>query len=418
MKPPVSPAHISDYSKIKLPLILFCLLNGLTIGLSACSTGDTRPVEPAEGLATVEAAKPPPEAVKPVALQPESASQTKTEKKIRIKESHPRQYTVKKGDTLWDISSLFLKDPWYWPEVWHKNQQVKNPHLIFPGDVLTLIYVDDQPQIVVGQTVQPLKPEVQSQAPVEGLRVVKLGPSIRKEGLDASVPTIPGDAIRQFLTRPRVVTEEELDNAPYILASDDEHLILGQDNRVYIRGELDKDRVRYTVFRPGKELIDPETDDVLGYEAIYAGEVHVTQYGDPAIGVLTTTEREVLLGDRLLQLDKSKINNLFFPKVPDRAVQGQIISLFDALFGVGKFQIAVINRGGRDGLEVGDLLATLSSGANVNDYFNPRGNENVKLPNERTGLMMIFEIFDHVSYGLILESTRIIRNHDVVVTPR
>lgn len=399
MKTSVSPVQHPARRSILIRLSLIWLISWLTLGISACSSTSKSPVAQAY-----------PQEEAPMSTPPQ-IQQPVPQRAIRIKESHPRQYTVKKGDTLWDIASLFLKDPWYWPEVWHKNRQVKNPHLIYPGDVLTLIYVDQQPQIIVGTTVQ-------STGSDQSLPVVKLSPTMRREGLDASVPTIPGDAIRQFLTRPRVVTDEELENAPYILASTDEHLILAQDNRVYIRGELDKDRVRFTVFRPGEELIDPETDDTLGYEAIYAGEAHIVEYGDPAIAILTSTEREVLLGDRLLPLDKSKINNLYFPKVPDRNIKGQIVSLFDALFGVAKYQIAVINRGIRDGIEVGHLLATLTTGATVDDYFNPRTSSAIKLPNERSGLMMIFRTFDHVSYGLIMESTQVIRNHDVVATPR
>jgi len=339
---------------------------------------------------------------------------------IHVKKSHPRQYTVKKGDTLWDISSQFLRDPWYWPEIWHKNRQVENPHLIYPGDVLTLIYIDGQPQIVVEGTAQQRVTHTARtvERAEQSLRVVKLSPTIRKQGLDANVITIPGDAIRQFLTKPRVVTKEELENAPYILASADDHLIMGQDNTIYVRGELDKERVRFTVFRPGDELIDPESEEVFGYEAIYAGEAHIKQYGDPATGQLTSTTREVLIGDRLLPVDKSKVNNLYYPHAPDRKIKGKIISLFDALFGIAKFQVAVINRGDRDGLEVGHLLETLSAGATIKDRFDPRERGDVDLPDKRSGLMMIFRTFDKVSYGLILESTLVINNHDVVATPR
>jgi len=343
---------------------------------------------------------------------------------VRVKESHPRQYTVKKGDTLWDISSQFLRDPWFWPEIWHKNKQVQNPHLIYPGDVLTLIYVEGQPQIIVNggqqqQTTHTTRTtEIVARDDQPQLRTVKLSPSVRKQGLDASVVTIPGDAIRQFLSKPRVVTKEELEEAPYILASVDNHLILGQDNRVYVRGELDKDRVRYTVFRPGKELVDPETDEVYGYEAVYAGEAHIREYGDPAVARLTSTEREVLIGDRLLPMDKSKVSSLYYPRTPDRKIKGQVISLFDALFGIAKFQIAVVNRGTRDGLEVGHLLATLSAGETVRDTYSIRErNDDVKLPDERSGLMMVFLTFDKVSYGLMLESTRVVNNYDTVVTP-
>lgn len=376
----------------------------LVAGLSACSSSPDR-----------GASAPAQQVAEPVTIArsetPTADASQQKQSAIKVRQSHPRKYTVKKGDTLWDISSMFLQDPWYWPEIWNKNQQVKNPHLIYPGDILTLIYVDGQPQMLL------TKPTHRIDSAGGPLPVKKLGPSIRREGLDTSIATIPGDAIRQFITKPRVVTKQELEDAPYILASDDERLILGDGDRVYIRGEIDKERVRYTVFRPGEKLIDPETDELLGYEAIYAGEVHISEYGDTASGTLTFTEREVLIGDRLLPLDKSKVNNLYFPRVPDRAIKGQIISLFDALFGIAKFQIAVINRGDRDGLEVGHLLETHREGATVYDRFSKRRVGKVKLPNERSGLMMIFETFDHVSYGLILESSRVIHNHDVVISP-
>lgn len=388
----------------------------VVVGVSACSFPAKRTPDPS--LAETATSVPDAES-RAIEKQNEAAAaqMDSSEQKlsaIRVKTSHPRQYVVKKGDTLWDISSQFLRDPWFWPEIWHKNRQVENPHLIYPGDVLTLIYVDGQPQIAVNE--QPSTRTTQTSD--QPLRVVKLSPSIRKQGLDASVVTIPGDAIRQFLTKPRVVTKEELDSAPYILASDDNHLIMGQDNTIYIRGELDKERVRFTVFRPGKKLIDPESREVYGYEAVYAGEAHIKEYGDPAIGILTSTEREVLIGDRLLPVDKSKIDNLYYPRAPDRDVKGQIISLFDALFGIAKFQVAVINRGTRDGLEVGHLLETQTAGDTVKDRFSLKERGNITLPDKRSGLMMVFLTFDKVSYGLIIESTLVISNHDVVVTPQ
>lgn len=402
-----------------LRLIVTCLL---LVGLSACAFPTKQ--KPAPSAAPIETQAETEPSLEPV-VEPEKAAamtDNSAEKHsvIHMRKGHPRQYTVKKGDTLWDISSQFLRDPWYWPEIWHKNRQVQNPHLIFPGDVLTLLYINGQPQIAVESTPQQKKTFTSRTVttPERALRVVKLSPTIRKQGLDASVITIPGDAIRQFLSKPRIVTKEEIDSAPYILASDDNHLIMGQDNTVYIRGELDKERVRFTVFRPGEELINPVTEEVLGFEAIYAGEVRIKEYGDPAIGELTFTEREVLLGDRLLPVDKSKIRNIYYPRTPDHDVKGQVISLSDALFGIAKFQIAVINRGNRNGLEVGHLLETLSAGGTVRDRFSLRSSGEIKLPDKRSGLMMIFRVFDKVSYGLILKSTLIINNYDIVVTPR
>ena len=388
-----------------VPLFLLPgLLAILATAISGCSTSEPRTEA---STATAE----------PVTV---SSTETQTsvaaalpEKKIRVKASHPRQYTVKKGDTLWDISSLFLQDPWYWPEIWHRNTQIQNPHLIFPGDVLTLVYINGQPQILVNDAQHRAIQQASGNTPV-----VKLSPSIRTTELQASIPNIPGDAIRQFLSKPRVVTKEQLESAPRIIASQDKHLILGSGNRVYIRGEIDKERVRFAVFNPGDELRDPESGDLLGYEAKYAGDVHITNYDDPASGNITYSEREILIGDRLLPEDKSKMENMFFPRVPEVDVNAQIISLYDALFGVAQYQIVVINKGERDGMEVGHLLATFTKGGVVRDHYDKHSSKPVQLPNERSGLVMIFKTFDRVSYGLTLESERVIHKNDYLHTPR
>lgn len=392
--------------RIKTPIVTLLLI----AGLSACSSTaekDKAFVEPEAVTGTIavaETATPAPD------RQVVAAS---------VKVNHPRQYTVQKGDTLWDIANLFLKDPWFWPEIWYQNPQVDNPHLIFPGDILTLIYVDGQPRIVASKPGQatPAGTSVVSDG-AGPLPVVKLSPSIRSEGIEASIDTIPGDAIRQFLNKPRVITKEEFEDAPYILGSDDHHLILGQGNAVYVRGELDKERVRYTVVREGEQLVDPDTKKVLGYEAIYAGEALINTYGDPAVGELTFTEREVLYGDRLLPTDKSKIDNLYFPRLPDGDIDGRIIHLPDALFGIAKLQVAVINRGSRQGLESGHLLAIYTKGMSVYDHYSRGKKVDLDLPDTRSGLMMIFRTFDHVSYGLVLESTRVIHENDIVKTPK
>lgn len=374
---------------------LLTLLAGSTVG---CSTSESRSV------AKVEAAEPEPVTIAEPAPSP-------VENKIRVKASHPVQYTVKKGDTLWDIASLFLHDPWYWPEIWQRNAQVQNPHLIFPGDILTLVYVNGQPQIVVNDA-QHKAVQQENILPVK-----KLSPSIYTTALQASIPSIPGDAIRQFLSKPRVVTKEQLESAPRIIASQDKHLILGSGSRVYIRGEIDKERVRFAVFRPGDELRDPQSGELLGYEAKYTGDVRIANYDDPASGDLTFTEREVLIGDRLLPEDKSKHINLFFPHIPDMDINAQIISLYDALFGVAQYQIVVLNKGELDGVEVGHLLATYTQGDTVRDRFDKRSNKPVKLPNERSGLVMIFKTFERVSYALTLESTQVIHKFDYLHTP-
>lgn len=379
---------------VQLSGLLFLLAGSL----SGCTSSAPVPVtdmdaEPPEEIVITEMAPP-------------------TESKIRIKASHPVQYTVKKGDTLWDIASLFLQDPWYWPEIWQRNEQVKNPHLIFPGDVLTLVYVNGQPQMRVNEAQHKDIADKSGELPVK-----KLSPSVHSTALKASIPSIPGDAIRQFLSKPRVVTKKQLENAPRIIASQNKHLIIGTGSRVYIRGELDKERVRFAVFRPGDELRDPQTDELLGYEAKYTGDVHIVDYGDPTSGDLTYAEREVLIGDRLLPEDKSKHVNLYFPHIPDQDINAQIISLYDALFGVAQYQIVVINKGELDGLEVGHLLATYTQGDTVRDRFDTQSSKQVKLPNERSGLVMVFETFERVSYALTLESTQVIHKYDYLGTP-
>ncbi|HEY9052679.1 MAG TPA: LysM peptidoglycan-binding domain-containing protein, partial [Gammaproteobacteria bacterium] len=243
--------------------------------MSACSSAPSQPVVTTQNT-ELQAAEPV-EAPAPMAETAPVPVES-----IRIKADYPREYIVKKGDTLWDISSMFLKDPWYWPEIWQRNPQVENPHLIYPGDILTLIYIDGRPQIRVlapeeGEDV--IRREVTDDA---GKKVVKLTPTVRRSSRAAHIPTIPSDAIKQFLSRPKVIAKEELETAPYIVASDEAHLILGSDNRVYIRGELDKERVRYSVYRRGDEFVDPETGDALGYEVIYAGEARIDVYGEPS----------------------------------------------------------------------------------------------------------------------------------------
>jgi hypothetical protein len=394
----------SPLAKRILPLFLISGLLTTSAGLlSGCSS--TRP-----DAATAPDANAPTEQE----TAPVTTGKADQKHEIRVKKEYPRIYTVKKGDTLWDIASMYLHDPWYWPEIWSRNQQIKNPHLIYPGDVLTLIYVNGQPQIRLNEEKHK---ELESKAE-GGLPVKKLSPHIRESSLDASIATIPGDAIRQFLTKPRVVTKQQMEDAPYIVGSEDTHLVLGQGDRVYVRGEIDKERVRYSVFTPGDELRDPETDELLGYEAKYSGELRIVKYADPASADLTFTEREVLIGDRLLPEDKSKVDNLYFPRVPDIKINGQIISLYDALFGVAQYQIVVINKGELDGLEVGNLLATYTLGATVRDHNDKRHSEPVKLPDERSGLVMIFKTFERVSYGLVLESTRVIHKLDKIETPR
>ena len=190
---------------------------------------------------------------------------------VEFKASAPEQYTVVPGDTLWDISNRFLVQPWYWPEIWYHNPQVQNPHLIYPGDVLTIFYVGGKPYLTVGG----------------GPRVTKLSPRVRSADIDAQTYGIPIPAIQQFIIRPRVVSEETLDTAPYILSSVDERLAFGAGDHVYVRGFDENPQEQYTVFRKGEALYDPESEELLGFEAIVVGDGEIIRVDDPATLNLT-----------------------------------------------------------------------------------------------------------------------------------
>ncbi len=393
--------------------------------ITACSSTPTEP----EGSGVPEPFEAEIGSIEPVTApldahaDEDHANQTQS---IQLAANHPREYIVKKGDTLWDIANLFLQDPWYWPEIWQRNPQVQNPHLIYPGDILLLTYVNGVPQIQLARAAEGEDVIRRESTDDGGRKVVKLSPKIHRQTLNEAIPSIPADAVRQFLTRPRVVTEEEWANAPYIVGSDDAHLILGANNKVYVRGELNKERSRYSIFREGNRLIDPDTDKVLGFEVIYAGEVRIHKYGTPSSGVLLKTSREVLIGDRLLPTDKGAIDQQYFPRLPDNYIDAKVISLFDSISSIAKYQIAVINRGSNDNLQIGHLLATYQAGGIAKDRFldhssRNRGDEQkleILLPDERSGLMMLFKVFDKVSYGLILKSTRRISKYDRVDKPR
>lgn len=398
----------------------FALLIASATLISACANKSIKPAEPEPVADTFT-----PESgnIQPPKAVTSAHDDSINTQKVQLVDNHPRQYIVKKGDTLWEIASLFLQDPWYWPEIWQRNPQVENPHLIYPGDVLTLTYVNGVPQILLSRGGNATRVEGHD---ITGRKVVRLSPKIHRQTLNEAIPSIPADAVRQFLTRPRVISEEEWKKAPYIVGSDDAHLVLGANNKVYIRGKLDKERTRYSVFREGKRLVDPNTDELLGYEIIYAAEISIKKYGTPSSGLLLKTTREVLIGDRLLPTDKGAIAQQYFPRLPKNHIDGTIISLFDAISSIAKFQIAVINKGKNADLEIGHLLATYQKGELAKDRFldrtsRERGAEDrldILLPDERSGLMMIFKVFDKVSYGLILKSTRRISKLDRVDKPR
>jgi len=341
------------------------------------------------------------------------APEKKVEKDV-VKPAHPVRYVVKRGDTLWDIAALFLRDPWVWPEIWSVNPQIENPHLIYPGDIITLAYIGGEPRLIVD------RPGVErvAEPAEEGLTVERVEPKVRELPLEAAIPSIPADAINQFLNRPRVLPLEELESAPYIVGNYEGRLISAEGDDVFARGFPDEgpQARRYNVVRPGDPLTDPRTGELLGYEAIHAGQGVVRQLGDPVKVSLVDSEREILSGDRLFPSDQDPTRARYIPKEPGEPVEGQIIALFDAISQVGSKQVVVINLGARAGMEPGHVLGIRQSGGTVRDAYAEEPEE-VTLPPQEVGTLMVFKVFDRVSYGLIMASTRAIHLHDTVSNP-
>ena len=321
---------------------------------------------------------------------------------VDFKASAPEQYTVKRGDTLWDISNHYLVEPWFWPEIWYLNPQINNPHLIYPGDVLSIFYVGGKPYLTVG----------------DGPRVTKLSPRLRAEDIDAEIYGIAIPAIQQFIIRPRVVSEETLDSAPYILSSIEERLAFGAGDRVYARGFNGEPQGQYSVFRKGGALYGPETDELLGYEAIIVGDGEILRSGDPATFHLTQTKREALRGDRLLPVDFGEVDTEFVPHAPPAGTLGYVISLWDAISQVGTFQVVALSLGERNGIEKGHVLNINQAGRIVADPFEKPGSlVDVELPEENAGRAMVFRTFEKVSYALIMETVTSIQVGDSATNP-
>ena len=343
-----------------------------------------------------------------VALFCGSATATAEDLNQYLKPGHPDVYTVVKGDTLWDISGTFLSRPWLWPEIWQINPQIENPHLIYPGDQIALVYVDGQPRLSLsrgdaGRTVK-LTPS----------DTVSLSPQIRATPLESAIPTIALDSIQGFLVQNRVVEPEFLDESPYVLEGESERLIIGAGDRVYVRGNL-PDGESFSVVREGPLYRDPITREVLGQEATYIGlGTAVSQERDIATLQVSSTREEIAIGDRVLATEERRVNSNFFPSEPDVEVDGQIISVFGGVSQVGQYDVVVINRGEREGVEVGNVLAIYKLGNLVRDRI---AKEAIRLPSERAGLLMVFRTFEKLSYGIVLATELPLAVSDEVKNP-
>jgi len=317
---------------------------------------------------------------------------------VALNPSHPDRYVVERGDTLWDISAMFLRDPWYWPEIWQVNPQVENPHLIYPGDVLVLVYIDGQPQIRLERAGGD----------------ERLSPRIRSEDLSEAIMTIPLATILAFLSKGMVLEHGQAEKLPYIVAIKEGHLIAGAGNDVYVRGKgIGPVNHGYSVVHVGDPLIDPDDNDVVGYEGIFVGEGLIARAGDPSTLHLVDTQREALEGDRLIE-QEFEIPLQFIPRAPEQDISGSIIHVIDGLSVIGQYHIVILNRGAQHGLDVGHVLGVWQAGQTTRDRT---AGGKVRLPDEPAGTVMVFKTYDRISYGLIMEATTDIHVLDKIRSP-
>jgi hypothetical protein len=319
---------------------------------------------------------------------------------IPVSPDAPERYVVQPGDTLWDISAKFLTDPWYWPEIWHINQQVANPHLIYPGDELALTWVDGRPQVTLARG-----------------GATRLSPRVRTNPLTDAIHAIPYERIAAFMQRPTVLSKDQVEGAPYVVRGRDARLISAVGNDIYVRRLQDGVAGnRYNIYHVGDELRDPEDGDLVGYQGQFTGEGDLNRLGDPATLRVVDSARETLEGDILLPIEaEAKMD--FIPRPPGTQVDGRIMSVIDERTVVADYDVVIINRGTKHGLEPGHVLEVWEAGEEVLDKTPYPESRDVQLPDERNGLAMIFKAYDRISYGLMWQSDREVHVGDAVRSP-
>tara|TARA_R110002110_G_scaffold205066_7_gene417075 strand:+ start:210156 stop:211151 length:996 start_codon:yes stop_codon:yes gene_type:complete len=319
---------------------------------------------------------------------------------VELNEEVPETYIVKKGDTLWGISGMYLREPWLWPELWDVNPQIDNPHLIYPGDELYLVWVDGQPRLRMRRG-----------------RDVKLQPNMRVTPLDLAIPVIPLDEIGAFLLRHRILGADDLNSAAYVVAGSQGHLLSAPGDLFYGRGNFPDGERAYGIFRPGDTYVDPVTNELLGYQAQDIGNAKLLSSNTDDVTELEVTRvaEEVRITDRLLPLEERILDATFQPRAPEQTIEdGYMIAVDGGVNQIATLDIVVLNKGIRDGLEIGHVLAIYQAGELV---FDQVAQANVRLPDVRAGLAMVFETFDKASYAIVLKANRPLQVLDKVKNP-
>lgn len=327
---------------------------------------------------------------------------------IALKPDAPERYIVVKGDTLWDIAGRFIGSPWKWPEIWHLNDQISNPHLIYPGDIIGLINIDGQTKLTVTQrgnaarTVK-LNPDVQ------------LSPTARIEPIEAAIPAIPLSAIEGYFKNHEILNKKEFKKLPYVVASQDKRVVMGAGGNVYVRGSIEDASTIYGIYRRGQVFKDPETKEFLGVEATDVGLGRIISQQDEISTIyIEKSSQQIQVGDVLLEASKHNTITSFVPQAPKQYLSGQLLAVDNGVAYIGQYNVVALNRGLRDGLEPGHVLMVKTRGAKVYDKI---AKKKIRLPPEQAATMMVFRVFDKMSYALIMSATKPVRVGDFFESP-
>lgn len=336
---------------------------------------------------------------------------------VQLADDHPTTYTVQPGDTLWGISEKFLKNPWQWPSVWHINEQVANPHLIYPGDTLRLVWKDGQPSLVRdnGGTYTTDNAVVE----VIDKDTLRMRPRIRESEVSAAIPAIPLRNIEVFLNDSRVVDLEALQKAPYVIAGPEGRVIMGNGDTLYARAvtpKWEETFPEFGIFRQGNAYLDPLTKEILGYEAKKIGTARViTNESNVATLRVLAANEDIRINDRMLLNEQRKVQSVFYPSPAPANLNAQIIHIFGTIGYAGRGDVLIVNKGLREKVQVGNVFSIMQRGEKVRDRV---VGDNVQLPPRRVGLAIVFRTFDKTAYALVTRSNSAIKVGDMLDQPR
>jgi len=315
-----------------------------------------------------------------------------------VREDHPERYEVQRGDTLWDISSRFLHEPWLWPELWRANEEIDDPHRIYPGDVIVFRMIEGEPTLRLERRGRS------GSGAASGGRGEKLAPRVRGTPLQSAIPSIDLKAIAPFLQGNRVMTAEALEDAPYVVQGEEGRILLGARDHLFARGEFAERQRAMSIVRVAGPFVDPDTGERLGLEVQEIGVGRIRSIDGPIATIAVSSAREdIRVGDRLVPTEERSLSATFFPKAPDTEVDGRIISVLDGVNQVGPYNVVALNVGTRENVEVGDVLGIHKQGQLVRDRV---ANDSIRMPSRLAGRLMVFRTFEKVSYGLVLSASR------------